>query len=106
MSDAQTDDSSNSETVNTSGEESEFPRVQPLVPEKPRAGALEVQVDHSVERAMKVLKRKLIKEGLFKELKSRRYYEKPSQRKKRKHKESMKKLRKEESRRRKNQLLF
>lgn len=84
----------------------DYPRIQPQVPEKPKAAALEVHVDHSVERAMKVLKRKLIKEGLFKELKSRRYYEKPSQRKKRKLKESLKKLRKEEARRRKNQLIF
>ncbi|RMG39576.1 MAG: 30S ribosomal protein S21 [Candidatus Dadabacteria bacterium] len=51
---------------------------------------------------MKVLKRKLIKEGLFKELKSRRYYEKPSDRRKRKLKESLKKIRKEEARQKKN----
>jgi small subunit ribosomal protein S21 len=54
---------------------------------------------------MKVLKRKLIKEGLFKELKSRRYYEKPSEKRKRKHKESVKKMRKEESRNKKNSLI-
>ena len=72
------------------------------------AGALEVVVDQNgnVEKAIKVLKRKLIKEGLFKELKSRRYYEKPSERKKRKHKESLKKIRKEESRKQKNAYLF
>ena len=74
--------------------------------EKPRGGAMEVVVDHSLEKAMKILKRKLIKEGLFKELKSRRYYEKPSERKKRKLKESMKKIRKEEVRARKNALLY
>ena len=47
-------------------------------------GALEVVVDQNgnVEKAIKVLKRKLIKEGLFKELKSRRYHEKPSEKKK------------------------
>jgi len=44
---------------------------------------------------MRVLKRKLIREGLFKELKTRRFYEKPSERKKRKNKESQKKRRKE-----------
>ncbi|MGA1192682.1 MAG: 30S ribosomal protein S21, partial [Bdellovibrionota bacterium] len=37
---------------------------------------MEVVVDHGVEKAIKVLKRKLIKEGLFKELKARRYYSK------------------------------
>jgi small subunit ribosomal protein S21 len=47
---------------------------------------------------MKTLKRKLIKEGLFKELKARKYYEKPSERRKRKEKESRKKQRKEQAR--------
>lgn len=74
--------------------------------DRPRAGAMEVTVEHNIEKAMKILKRKLIKEGLFKELKARRYYEKPSERKKRKHKESLKKARKEEARQKKNQGLF
>lgn len=76
------------------------------VADAPKGGALEVTVDHNIERAMKVLKRKLIKEGLFKELKMRRYYEKPSERRKRKLKESLKKLRKEEARMRKNMQLY
>jgi small subunit ribosomal protein S21 len=63
-----------------------------------RAGAMEVVVSHNIEKAMKILKRKLIKEGLFKELKSRRYFEKPSVRKKRKEKEARKKQRKDEAR--------
>jgi small subunit ribosomal protein S21 len=33
---------------------------------------------NNVEKALKVLKNKLSKEGVFKELKNRRYYEKPS----------------------------
>jgi small subunit ribosomal protein S21 len=74
--------------------------------EKPKAGAMEVMVDHNIEKAIKILKRKLIKEGLFKELKSRRYYEKPSERKKRKLKESVKKIRKDEARQRKNASLL
>jgi small subunit ribosomal protein S21 len=73
--------------------------------DRPKVGAMEVAVDHNIEKAMKVLKRKLIKEGLFKELKSRRYYEKPSEKRKRKHKESVKKMRKEESRNKKNSLI-
>lgn len=73
--------------------------------DRPRAGAMEVLVDTNVEKAMKILKRKLIKEGLFKELKSRRYYEKPSDKKKRKMKESIKKARKDEARTRKNNLI-
>ena len=66
--------------------------------DRAKVGAMEVAVSHNIEKAMKILKRKLIKEGLFKELKSRRYYEKPSEKKKRKEKESRKKLRKEEAR--------
>lgn len=63
-----------------------------------RAGAMEVVVSHNIEKAMKILKRKLIKEGLFKELKARRYFEKPSIRRKRKEKEARKKQRKDEAR--------
>ena len=66
-----------------------------------RGGAMEVVVSHNIEKAMKILKRKLIKEGLFKELKARRYFEKPSEKKKRKEKESRKKVRKDEARLRK-----
>ena len=47
---------------------------------------------------MRVLKRKLIREGVFKELKSRRFYEKPSEKRKRKEKEAQKKRRKETER--------
>ncbi len=57
---------------------------------------IEIIVGHNnLEKAMRVLKRKLIREGIFKELKSRRFYEKPSERKKRKGKEAQKKRRKE-----------
>ena len=46
---------------------------------------LEVKVfDNDVEKALKILKNKLSKSGLFKELKLRRAYEKPSVKKKRK----------------------
>ena len=74
--------------------------------ERRRGGPMEVIVDTNIEKAMKILKRKLIKEGLFKELKSRRYFEKPSLKRKRKAKEAMKKVRKEESRAKKNSMLF
>lgn len=56
---------------------------------------IEISVNGNLEKAMRVLKRKLIREGVFKELKSRRFYEKPSEKKKRKDKESVKKRRKE-----------
>lgn len=39
--------------------------------------------NNNVARAMKVLKRKLADEGVFKELQERRFYEKPSERKRR-----------------------
>ena len=87
------------------GEVASIANEQRDVTDAPRTAALEVTVDHNIEKAMKILKRKLIKEGLFKELKMRRYYEKPSERSKRKLKESLKKLRKEESRAKKNALL-
>lgn len=39
--------------------------------------------NNNVDRAIQVLKRKLIDEGVFKELQKRRAYEKPSDRKRR-----------------------
>ncbi|MCP3677769.1 MAG: 30S ribosomal protein S21, partial [Deltaproteobacteria bacterium] len=39
----------------------------------------EVKVlDNQLEKALKVLKRKLAQDGVFRELKRRRFYEKPS----------------------------
>ncbi|MEE1551173.1 MAG: 30S ribosomal protein S21, partial [Nitrospinaceae bacterium] len=53
---------------------------------------LEVTVyQNQVERALKVLKRQMTRDGLLKELKRRRFYEKPSVKKKRKQKEAKKK---------------
>jgi small subunit ribosomal protein S21 len=46
---------------------------------------------NQVERALKGLKRQLSKEGFFKELKRRRFYQKPSIKKKLKIKEAKKK---------------
>jgi small subunit ribosomal protein S21 len=56
---------------------------------------IEIYVEKNLEKAMRILKRKLIREGVFKELKTRRFYEKPSEKKKRKSKEAQKKRRKE-----------
>ena len=39
--------------------------------------------NNNVDRAMQILKRKLIDEGVFKELQERRFYEKPSDKKRR-----------------------
>ncbi len=52
---------------------------------------MEIRVDsNDVEKALKLLKRKIQRDGLFRELKNRRFYEKPSLRKKRKRREAQK----------------
>ena len=55
--------------------------------------------DNNLEKALKRLKRKLERAGLFKEMKRRRHFEKPSERRRRKRQEAerrrRKKLRKE-----------
>jgi small subunit ribosomal protein S21 len=52
---------------------------------------LEIKVDdNNVEGALKVLKRKLQKEGLFREIKRRKSYEKPSEKEKRKRRDAKK----------------
>ncbi len=50
--------------------------------------------DNNVEQAMRVLKKKLQREGVFREMKLRRHYEKPSQRKAREKSEAVRRLRK------------
>lgn len=58
-------------------------------------GAMEVRVDgDNINRAINQLKRKMANEGIFKELKKRRFYEKPSERRKRKIREAERRLRK------------
>lgn len=46
---------------------------------------------NDVEKALKSLKRQLQKDGLFKEIKQRSFYEKPSVKAKRKRREALKK---------------
>lgn len=54
--------------------------------------SLEIKVyDNDIEKALKVLKRQIQKEGLLKELKKRTFYEKPSEKEKRKQREAMRK---------------
>ena len=45
---------------------------------------VEVEVRDSLEKAMKILKQKMSKEGILQEVKRRRFYEKPSVKRKRK----------------------
>jgi small subunit ribosomal protein S21 len=51
-------------------------------------GPLEIKVDGSVERAIGRLKRVMAREGVLKEVKNRRFYEKPSIKDKRKRREA------------------
>ena len=52
---------------------------------------MEIKVDgNNLEKALKLLKRKLERDGLMGELKKRRYYEKPSVKMKTKRKEAQK----------------
>lgn len=50
--------------------------------------------DNNVEQAMKVLKKKLQREGVFREMKQRRAYEKPSERKTREKAEAVRRSKK------------
>ena len=50
-------------------------------------------VGNEIELALKTLKKVMLKEGLFKEMKRRAYYEKPSVKRKRKQAEARKKWR-------------
>jgi small subunit ribosomal protein S21 len=53
---------------------------------------LEIKVfGNDIEKALKTLKRQLQKEGLFKEIKQRSFFEKPSVKEKRKQREARKK---------------
>ena len=60
---------------------------------------LEVEVRDSIEKAVKVLKQKMSKEGILQEIKRRRYHEKPSVKRKRKMREARKRRRREAKRR-------
>lgn len=63
-------------------------------PKKTTVGPIEVKVyDNNVEQALKVLDKKLAKEGVMAELKRRRHAEKPSEAKRRKRREAQKKAR-------------
>ena len=50
--------------------------------------------DNNVEQALRVLKKKMQREGVFREMKRRRSYEKPSERKNREKSEAIRRTRK------------
>jgi len=56
---------------------------------------LEVKVrNNNVEKAIRQLKKKVMKEGILKEVKMRQYYEKPTLKRQRKAKEGLKRINK------------
>ena len=50
--------------------------------------------DNNVDQALRVLKKKMQREGMFREMKNRRAYEKPSEKKAREMAESTRRVRK------------
>lgn len=50
--------------------------------------------DNNVEQALRALKKKLQREGLFREMKARKTFEKPSEKRKREKEESVRRWRK------------
>jgi small subunit ribosomal protein S21 len=69
----------------------------------PEGGICLVQVsvrDNNVDQALRALKKKLQREGVFREMKLRKHYEKPSEKKKREASEAVRRWRKMERKRR------
>lgn len=63
--------------------------------QKEEGKSLQVLVrDNNVEQALRVLKKKLQREGVFREMKARRAYEKPSERRGREKAEAVRRTRK------------
>lgn len=56
--------------------------------------------DNNVDQALKALKKKMQREGIFREMKLRRDYEKPSEKKKREKAEAVRRWRKLERKKR------
>lgn len=55
--------------------------------------------DNNIEQALRALKKKLQREGVFREMKLRKHFEKPSEKKKREASESLRRYRKMERKR-------
>jgi|TARA_B110000211_G_C13677124_1_gene377123 small subunit ribosomal protein S21 len=52
--------------------------------------------NNNVEKAMRILKKKLLRDGLMKEMKERQYYSKPSEVKREAKKQSIRRIKKEQ----------
>src|SRR5512139_3702733 len=66
-------------------------------PERPKRQDTRVQVlvrDNNVDQALKALKKKMQREGIFREMKLRGHYEKPSEKKAREKAEAIRRARK------------
>ena len=50
--------------------------------------------DNKVDHALRIIKKKMQREGVYREMKLRRHYEKPSERKKRESADALRRLRK------------
>ncbi len=59
--------------------------------------------DNNIEQALRVLKKKMQREGLFREMKDRRHFEKNCEKKKRTQAEAVRRARKDERKRREKQ---
>ena len=67
---------------------------------RPRSSAVKIDVfDNQIEPALKALKKQMLTAGVFKEMKRRAFYEKPSVKRKRKQAEARRKRRKALARR-------
>ena len=61
---------------------------------------MEIHVrDNDVDKALRVLKKRMQREGIFREMKLRRFYEKPSERKARQKAEAVRRSRKRDRKR-------
>jgi small subunit ribosomal protein S21 len=63
-----------------------------------RAGGRGVRVDGNLEKAIRQFRKRIERQGLFRELRKRRFFEKPSERRKRKQREAEKRRRKKSRR--------
>ena len=73
------------------------PRIVPISASNNQRNGIHVQVlvrDNNVDQALRALKKKMQREGIFREMKMRDYYEKPSQKRAREKAEAVRRVRK------------
>ena len=68
---------------------------QPSAPDRRRSPIVNISVrDNNVEQALRALKKKMQREGTFREMKQRKFYEKPSEKRARQKAEAIRRARK------------